>query len=48
MKTDKVVDNKSQQEVATTEEKNKQEDPTAGGDFDRKKTCYERLPRART
>ena len=41
MKTDEMVDNKSQQEDATTEEKNKQEDPTAGGDFDKKKTSYE-------
>ena len=40
MTTDEMVDNKSQQEDATTEEKNKQEDPTAGGDFD-KKTSYE-------
>ena len=41
MKSDEMVDKKSQQEDATTEENYKQEDPTAGGDFDRKKTCYE-------
>ena len=41
MKTDEMVDNKSQQEDATTEEKNNQEDPTAGGDFNKKKTRYE-------
>ena len=36
-----MVDKKSQQEDATTEENYKEEDPTAGGDFDRKKNCYE-------
>ena len=41
MKTDEIVDNKSQQEDATTEEKNNQEDPTAVGDFDKKKPSYE-------
>ena len=41
MKSDEMVDKKSQQEDATTEENYKQEDPNAGGDFDKKETCYE-------
>ena len=41
MKTDEMFDNKSQQEDATTEEMINQEDPTAGGDFDKKKPSYE-------